>query len=87
MPERTHQDDFDELLGAAEEALEHALRDGSCKGFAPGDWLRHNADHHLQHAEEHIRALTSNTSTTLLREDLSHAVCRLLMVWAKQETE
>jgi hypothetical protein len=33
MIERTHADDFDELMSAAESALRVALRDGERKGF------------------------------------------------------
>jgi hypothetical protein len=84
MPARTHADDFNELIEAAEEALAQALQDGGRKGFAPGDWLKQSADHHLQHAEDHVLAITSGTSSVLDHENLSHAVCRLLMVWAKR---
>jgi hypothetical protein len=85
MATRTHADDFDELMRAAESALRQALKDGERKGFQPGDWLRQSAERHLQHAEDHVLAITSKTFPELGREDVSHAICRLLMLWARVE--
>jgi hypothetical protein len=39
--DRTHADDFDGLMYAAQSALRQALDDGESKGFEPGDWLKH----------------------------------------------
>jgi hypothetical protein len=47
MARRTHADDFDELMRAAESALRQALDDGERKGFRPDDWLKQSAERHL----------------------------------------
>jgi hypothetical protein len=81
--ERTHADDFDGLMYAAQSALRQALDDGGRKGFEPGDWLKQSAECHLQHAQDHVAAI--KTFPEFSREDVSHAICRLLMLWARVE--
>jgi hypothetical protein len=46
------------------------------KDYRPGDWLKQSAERHLQHADEHVAAITSKTFPELGREDVSHAICR-----------
>ena len=57
MIERTHDDDFTDLIAAAAEALEQALEDEKRQGFRPGTWLDEGFDNHLAHARAHLDEL------------------------------
>jgi hypothetical protein len=56
MIERTHADDFKDVMRAAEEALTAALKDGQSR-YAAGAWLMHSMEHHLDHAGAHLEDL------------------------------
>jgi hypothetical protein len=56
MAERTHTDDFNDLMAAAEETLRLALNGGEAHGFKPGTWLEEeDFGGHLAHARAHRR--------------------------------
>jgi hypothetical protein len=86
MAERTHGDDFNDLMAAVEEAPKLALNDGEANGFKPGDWLAEDFDGDLAHARAHLAALQIREGTSWAHdEDLSHAICRLVMMWSRRE--
>jgi hypothetical protein len=45
MADRTHHDDFKDVMRAAEEAITHAMQDGQHK-YDAGDWLKHSMQEH-----------------------------------------
>ena len=87
MSERNYGDDLRDVIGAAEIAISQALHDGMESGYPAGDWLQHDYDHHLEHADGHVADLvgTNDLDEDQLRTALSHAICRLAMAWARKE--
>jgi len=53
MADRTHTDDFKDVMHAAEQALTAALKDGQSR-HAAGGWHTHSMEDHLDHAGEHL---------------------------------
>jgi hypothetical protein len=86
MANRTHTDDFRDVMHAAEEALTAALQDGQHK-YEAGDWLAHSMEDHLDHAGAHLEELLNTEELTeeKLRTGLSHLICRAVMAWARRE--
>ena len=76
MAKRTHNDDFNELLKAAEQALMLALADGEQKGFVPGHWLTQNATEHLAHAEGHLSAIVAGLAKNQLSPSTRERILR-----------
>ena len=41
------------LCQTVHESIRRTLRDGAAKPYAPGEWLEHSIDEHIQHGEAH----------------------------------
>jgi exonuclease VII small subunit len=87
MANRTHNEDFKDVMQAAEEAITAALQDGQHK-YDAGAWLTHSVEEHLNHAGAHLEDLLETDQMPAneeFRTALAHLICRAVMAWARQQ--
>ena len=87
MADRTHHDDFKDVMRAAEEAITDAMQDGQHK-YDAGDWLKHSMQEHLDRAGAYLEDLLESDEKLTgekMQTALAGLICRAVMAWASRE--